>query len=315
MDMQQLPGMLAKEINKIPNISPQQKGAAFIMALTKLQPMIQAQQAQQFKEQQLKLAQDRLSEKEQYDNQMMDIRGRLADVTAQKANSAETGKAKGALSSDALDFLSDRILSGDKSAAAGMGYGSVGASNRAALQEAVAAKAKERGMSGQELSNINAEYGGTQAGERTIGQRQANVDMFANEAKTMGNILRQQSKDFDRSDFVPLANGEVALAKNTNDPKAVKYVTALNSYINAYAKATNGGAAATVDSKVAARDSLMSGYSDTGIQAALDVNDQELDAALQAPGQVKKEFRNNGKDTQTPAAPASDNIVHWDDLK
>lgn len=192
---------------------------------------------------------------------------------------------------ETLDRLADQLIAGDKSALQGVGTGQIGAANKAALQDVVTQKMADAGMTGADIAKANAEFFGQAAGERTLGTRTANVEMAVNEAANMADMVTQTSREVPRTSFIPANKAILSYEKNTGDPKVVAFGAALNSFVNAYARAISPSGTPTDSDKSHAREVLDTAQSQEQIDAAIKQLKAEMEAARKAPGQVRQEFR------------------------
>jgi hypothetical protein len=195
------------------------------------------------------------------------------------------------LSSDDLDFMARQALTGDTSVFAGLGYGNSGAQNRALLRSKITSVAKELGMKPEDVAAMNAQFFGTKAGERTLGTRTANIGMAVSEAKQLIPLALSASENVNRTNFPSLNAVLLAGEKGVGDPNVVKLGVATNSLINTYARAINPSGIPTVSDKDHARELLINAWSSGQYAAAVDQLQKEMDAAAQAPGIVREEFR------------------------
>ena len=208
-----------------------------------------------------------------------------------------------ALSPQALDFMARQALAGDTSVYQNLGRGMQGARNLVLLREKVQQLASGQKISPAELSTRGAEYQGLKAGERVLGGRTATFGMAVNEAMQMADLVTQASKNFPRGQY-PLAN--IALRSyetQTGDPNVVKFGAALNSFINAYARAISPTGVPTVADKEHARQMLNTTQTDEQVNAVIQQLKLEMEAAGRAPGMVRQEFRKGMMGTEPPVKP------------
>ena len=206
---------------------------------------------------------------------------------------AQAGGTK--LDQDTLTQMADQYLAGDKSVLTGLGYGNMGASNRAALREEIEKRAKASGMSGRDIATALAEYQGLTAGERSLGTRTATMGMAVSEAKQLIPQVLQTSAAVDRTQYPTLNSLLLAAEKGTGSEEAVRLGIAVNSFINVYARAISPTGTPTVSDKDHARELLEPYWSQGQIAAGMDQIVKELKAASQAPGVVRQEFRESGR--------------------
>lgn len=195
------------------------------------------------------------------------------------------------LDKDTLDLMADQYLAGDKSVAAGLGYGNVGAQNRGALRKAIFDKAKEQGLSGADIASRLAEYAGITAGERTAGVRTAQVGMAASEADKMADLVREASDNVPRTQFHGANKALIAFEEQTGGVEVRKLGASINSFINAYARAVSPSGVPTVTDKEHAREILTSADTQEQLDGIIDQMHKEMAAAKGAPGAVRSELR------------------------
>lgn len=217
------------------------------------------------------------------------------------------------LDDEAIDSMAKQYLAGDKSVFQNLGRGAQGAENVVRVREAVSRVAKEQGLSGSDVALRIAEFNALTAGERTLGSRTANVEMFVNEARNQMAVARRLSEEVPRGEFVPINRALLSFENNTGDPKVVAFGASINTLVNTYAKAIAGGGQATVSDKDHAREILLSAYTPEQFEAVLDVLNQEMEAAREAPRQVKQQFRDLTHGDKLEGIPTPDrNVIKYD---
>jgi len=143
----------------------------------------------------------------------------------------------------------------------------------------------------EDLMANQAEFMGSKAGQRTLGTRMANIQMAATEAAKMMPIALSASNNVDRTQYPTLNHVLLAVEKGTGDENVTRLGVATNSLINAYARAISPSGVPTVHDKEHAREILANAFTKGQYAAALGVMQQEIDAALASPKQVKSEMR------------------------
>jgi hypothetical protein len=194
----------------------------------------------------------------------------------------------GTLNPATLEFTAKQYLAGDRKAAEGYARN---ATARIALQNAIVDEAKKQGLGPEETAARMADFAGTTAASRSVGQRAAAISLAATEAKEMMGIVRQTSTDFARSNFVPWNMALRAYTTQTGEPEIVAFGAALNALVNVYARAINPTGVPTVSDKEHARDVINSVQSPRQVEAVLNIMGQELDIAIKAPRQVQQSIR------------------------
>lgn len=245
----------------------------------------------------------------------VDLEKSLAQAQYYKARTAQmSGAGSGLLDKGTLSQMADQYIAGDKSVLQGLGYGNMGAANRAALRTAISQKEMDRasadfrakngrdptevekeGLSqdiGRRLALGIAEFGGLMQAERTGYGRVAQLTMGAQEAKQFTPIAKEASAKVDRTEFPTLNKMELAVMEGTGNTDVINFVEANVALVDAYAQVIGRGNAQLTD---AARSQAMGllntawtkGQYDTAINAI----NREIDAALRAPKEMLQTFR------------------------
>lgn len=231
------------------------------------------------------------------------------------------GRASGAadvtLNEQTLRRMAEQYLGGDRTVFQNLGRGAQGSANVVALREMVGTIGEERGLSGGDIARIIGEFEGFKAGQRSMGTRGANVLMAATEAGLMADIVTETSDAVDRTEFPNLNAVANAVSKGVGGVEVVKFNTALNSFINVYARAiAPSGQGPTVSDKEHAREMLNIAYSKGQVGGAIDIMLREIEAAKATPGKVKKEFGDQMGYGSTKAAPKTetkgDDLLEWE---
>lgn len=221
------------------------------------------------------------------------LTGRIAPVA---------GSGGGGMSDKAIDIIADRVLAGDTSALTNIGRGAQGARDIRKIQDRVAQKANERGLSGADIAQGNAEFQGTKASERAIGTRSAQVMIANKEALQFADLALETSANVPRGSFVPWNQMELAWKSNTSDPATAKFTAATNSFINAYSRAVSPTGVPSVSAQEHAREMLNKAQSQEAYAATIEFLKREMAAALAAPAEAKQQLR----DQNQPAAASAD---------
>jgi hypothetical protein len=203
---------------------------------------------------------------------------------------------------DTLKFLAQQYLTGDRQAVAGFARS---ATARIAIQNAIVDEAVAQGMTPQQVAGQIADFAGTMAGSRTVGQRAANISLAATEAQEMLGIVKETSDDFARTDFVPWNMALKAYETNTGDPKIARFGASVNALVNVYARAINPTGVPTVSDKEHARAVLNTVQSPAQVDAVLEIIRRELEIAKKAPQAVQDAARSRVAGPR-PTGPTSD---------
>jgi hypothetical protein len=239
-------------------------------------------------------AQDRqasLEERAQAHQDSLAIREQMVGIQAQnlKLRLAQGDDSK--LTPDEAQVMGEQLAKGDTSVLSNLGRGTQGAANVVAVRKAALQYAKDNGLTGGDLAANVAGFGGEKAAARTGATRAANIGMAVAEAQQTFPLVRQTSAALPRSQFVPVNRALQAAESNTGDPKVVAFGAALNTAINAYARAISPTGTPTVSDKEHAREILSTASTPEQVNAALDVMEKEMSAARQAPTEVQAQQR------------------------
>lgn len=196
------------------------------------------------------------------------------------------------MSEDAIELAAGRIVNGEKAkdVLANFGRGNQGSANITAVQNRVAAMAKERGMSVQEFAVVNQELSAQARARTELGAREGKIAARVEEAKQFADIAGKASAEVPRGSFVPVSRLLQMADTQLSDPKLAAFKAANVSLINAYAAAVGGGVP-TVHDKEAAEKMLSTAQSPEAYQAVVNQLITEMNAALQAPRSVMEEMR------------------------
>lgn len=194
----------------------------------------------------------------------------------------------GLLSPEALTFTAQQYLTGDRQAIQGYARS---APMRAAIQNAVVQEAMKQGITGPALAAKMADFAGIMAGSRSVGVRQAQIELASSEALKMIKIVEDTSAKFGRTNFVPWNMALKAFETGTGQPEVKAMGAAINSLINVYARAINPVGIPTIQDKEHARDLLAVIHSPEQVDAVLGILKQEMTAARASPADVREAMR------------------------
>ena len=201
------------------------------------------------------------------------------------------GAGEPTLDDDTLTSMAEQYLAGDKSVFQNLGRGAQGAANVVALRQRVTQVAKEAGMTPDQIALVQNEFQGMGAAQRALGTRSANFGLAEKEAYAMADLVTEASSKVPRTQFMPINKAIMAYENNTGDPQARQFGAALNSFINAYARAVSPIGTPTVSDKDHARSMLSTADSHEALTAIMGQLKREMDAAGAAPGAVQKQMR------------------------
>lgn len=186
-----------------------------------------------------------------------------------------------------LKFLAEQARAGDTSVYQNLGRGAQGAKNIIALRREVMRQEREAGGTGADIAAANAGFQGEKAAARTGATRAANIGMAVAEAQKTFPLVRQASAALPRTEFPGVNKALQAAQTGTGDPRVVALGTALNTSINAYARAISPTGTPTVADKEHARELLSTASTDKQLDAVLSMMEKEMAAARKAPTEVQ----------------------------
>jgi hypothetical protein len=146
------------------------------------------------------------------------------------------------------------------------------------------------------------ELAGDKSKARALGTRSANIEQAASEARKMSKIVLDTSSKFPRTEFQPVNKAIAAFEKQTGGTEVRQFGAAINSYINAYARAVNPTGVATVSDKEHARDMLSTADTPDQVKAIIAVLDREMTAAQESPREVRADQRKEITGDRGPGA-------------
>lgn len=303
-------------------------GADLMAGLQQLQPVLDSQAKQQAAqlqmrfEQEMKLQavrdrhdafQERIREADQRsEDRALDRQDRAAARAESNALRAESiALRKQVISSnngddakfspEDLKFLAEQARAGDTSVYQNLGRGAQGAKNIIALRREVMNQERGAGGTGADVAAANAGFQGEKAAARTGATKAANVGMAVTEAQQTFPLVRQASAALPRTEFPGVNRALQAAQTGTGDPRVVALGTALNTSVNAYARAISPSGTPTVSDKEHARELLSTASTPDQLNAVLNMMEKEMAAASKAPTEVmnRQKARISGRDVQT----------------
>jgi hypothetical protein len=203
----------------------------------------------------------------------------------------------GGLTQQSVDSAAEQYMAGDKGAVAGLSP-----KDRVQIRNRVADLQQIRGLTGADQAAANAQFAGVQAGERTLSNRQANIDMAVQEAQNIEPIVRKASQEVSRGAYTSWNGIMQAYEKGTSDPKLYAFLQAAKSFANIYTRATVPGASSVTD-RQDALEHLPVFTDDKSFQAVLDIMDQEMEQAKRSPGQVRQDMARAITNRAEPPSP------------
>jgi hypothetical protein len=234
-----------------------------------------------------------------------------AQIDNQRAGAAKDraaaagGGTEGLLPTQVLAQMAGQYLAGDRTVMQNLGRGAQGSKNIIALRTEIERQARAADIKPAQVAAIIGEFEGFKAGQRTLGNRTASFGMAVSEATQMAGLVEETSSQVNRSQYIPVNRALQAFSKNTGDPKIVQFGAALNSFINAYARAISPTGVPTVSDKDHAREMLETAQSDEQVKGVMKILRREMELAGRAPGIVKDEMRTLLTGEHPPQQPAT----------
>lgn len=238
------------------------------------------------------------------------IPGGPADPTVVRSQAEAKRIANAVLDDDTIHDMAGQYLAGDRTVLQNLGRGQQGAENIVKIRQEIARQAREAGVDPKGIVNNFNEQAGALAGQRAVGTRAANISLAANEANNMIPIALEASDKLPRSQYMPWNQMVQAVQKGASSPELASFVAATNSLVNSYVRAVSPSGVPTDSMRQHAYDMLNAAQGPEAYKAVVVTMQKEMQAALQAPGQVKAELRKGNEPTAAagssgaPAAPA-----------
>jgi hypothetical protein len=208
----------------------------------------------------------------------------------------------GRLDDATITQMAQQARAGDASVFQNLGRGVQGAENIVRLRQEIARQNAQAGTTGADQAIKNAEFQGVKAGQRTLAQKQAVIEMAATEFKGVLPVVQEASRKVSRTNY-PSLNRIIQMGEEgTGDQNIVAFGAGVNGLINLYARAISPTGAPTVSDKDHAREILNKAWSQGQFDAATGMMQREIDAALNSPEKVRDEMRRRfggGSKTET----------------
>jgi hypothetical protein len=247
-------------------------------------------------------AQDRqasLADRQQAREESNAMRGEM--IALRKQQIAATNGEDAKFSPEDIKFLAQQAHAGDTTVYQNLGRGAQGAKNIIAVRRGVMELAKANGETGADIAAANAGFQGEKAAARTGATKAANVGMAVTEAQQTFPLVRQASAALPRTEFPGVNRALQAAQTGSGDPRVIALGTALNTSVNAYARAISPSGTPTVADKEHARELLNTANTPEQLNAVLGMMEKEMAAASKAPTEVmaRQKARISGRDPAT----------------
>jgi len=207
-----------------------------------------------------------------------------------------------------IEAMAHQYRAGDTTVMQNLGRGVQGAENIVKVRAEIAKQNAAEGTSGEGQAMRNAEFFGVKSGQRTLGTRQANIDLAATELKQVIPVVMAASEGVDRTNYPDLNRVIQAFQRGTGDPNIVKLGSGVNTLVNLYSRAISPTGQPTVSDKDHAREILNQAWAKGQFNAAVQMMEQEVNAASSSPAAVRGQMRGTflggmGPMTNAPQAP------------
>ena len=174
----------------------------------------------------------------------------------------------------------------------GLGYGNMGASNRAKVLSFANQLMQQRNITPEEFANTRAEWEGRKAGQRALGTQEARMGSAAYEAGNAIDLARGSIEKVPRTNFLPFNHMLQAYQNQTLSPDQAELFTRTQAVINGYSAVMARGANVTTDaSRHRAEDLLNTAANPETYNRVLDTLQQEIDRAKRSPKQMREFYR------------------------
>ena len=212
---------------------------------------------------------------------------KMFDKLADKKTNIHVSTAGGSedFTPDMADAAIDMALVGDNSMMIGWGR-----SPKAKVK--LMARLSERMKSGEltprEFAEAKISMTGAQASERTVASQGANIQLSANEANQMMDVVRSTIPAVNLTEYPSLNKLKNAVDKGLGGPAVPRLFASLNALVNTYARAINPRGVATVRDKEHATQMINEAMSAGQLEGVMQIMKSEMDAALAAPQLVRQ---------------------------
>ena len=215
------------------------------------------------------------------------------------------GNNESQLPPETIDQMARQAMAGDTSVFMNLGRGAQAGENIVAVRKRMAELNAAAGETGVQQANRNAEFFGAKASQRTLGTKQANIELAATEFEQVLPIIQKASQAVSRTNYPDLNRVIQAFEQKTGDPNVVAFGGGINTLVNLYARAISPQGVGTVSDKDHARELLSKAWSQGQFDAAVGMMKQEITAALNSPARVREDMRKRFMDGQGPASQPS----------
>ena len=193
------------------------------------------------------------------------------------------------------------------SALTNLGRGAQSGAVLQAVRKEAARQDEEAGVTPEQRAQIQAEYQGNKAAQRTLGTQEARMGTAAFEAEGAINLGRDVINKVPRTSFLPWNRLVQGFQNQTLDPNQAELFTRTQGIINAYSAVMARGANVTTDASRHRAEELLNTASNPEVyNRVLDTMQSEIEMAKNAPDRMRQFYmqRYGGQAAGGPGAAA-----------
>jgi len=209
------------------------------------------------------------------------FRAAMVNIARSKENDRVIDRTATLLNDDDTKRIAEQYLAGDTTVVQGLARGDK--RNLPKVMGMITTLGKEQGLNGSDIAARKAAFAGTMAENRTIGTREANIELAGTEAGGAISLAQEASSKVPRSGFLPFGKVQVMFDTNVNDPDLKAFATANNAVINTYARAISPTGVSRIDDINHARELLSTAMDERAYKATLNQMLKEIAIAKAAP--------------------------------
>jgi hypothetical protein len=172
-----------------------------------------------------------------------------------------------------------------------------------AIRQEAARQDDAVGVTPDQRAQLQAEYQGSKAAQRTLGQMEARMGTAGFEAQQAITIGRQAIEKVPRTGFMPLNQLIQYGQRNLLDPNQTELAVRAQGIVNTYAAVMARGASVTTDSARSHAEALLNTAGNAATwNRALDTMQSEINMAIHAPDMMRKFYMDKYGKTSLDAA-------------
>lgn len=199
------------------------------------------------------------------------------------------------------DFAADQLLAGDKSGLSNYGRGTAATANLTLIHQTVQKRAEEKGITGDQLAKINAQFAGATSEARAIGTASGKIELAANSLDESLPLLEDAIKNVDLSQFPDMNALENYAREHSGDPKITTLNTALQTTVSDYSTLIARNGQRTDATDAAAKHLANVNMSNGQLHAFIAQVRREKEAQLRATKKTKEGSESSSGNAGAPA--------------